>query len=292
VATYIVGPFQVEGIINRIRTILGATVFIVLGEMVLSALARWAGPEMLHKAIGIWTRLTSGFLGLHAEVAGLEHVNPDEAYIVAPLHEGFADPLLLARLPLELRYLVRDELFDWDHLGRFLRMSGQIEIATESNARDLRTLIRGCRDALDGGESLVVFPQGSILGIEVAFTRGAFVLADRLSVPLLPVVITGTHKVWEHPYSPTLRYGQKVSIRVLPPVEVGEALESMTKVEAEMKSVALDNERVPVRHFDPERDGYWDEYTYEIDNRFPEVAALVDSHRAGLAADGKAPLTS
>jgi len=285
VATYTVGPFRVEGIINRLRTILGATVFIVLGEMFLSALARWASPEMLHKAIDIWTRLTSGFLGLHVEVASLEHVDPDETYIVAALHEGFADPLLLARLPLKLRYLVRDELFDWDHLGRFLRMSNQIEIATESNARDLRMLIRDCRDALEGGESLVVFPQGSILGIEVAFTRGAFVLADRLSVPLLPVVITGTHKVWEHPYSPTLRYGREVSIRVLPPVAVGEAQASLREVEDEMKEVALDNERVPVRHFDPERDGYWDDYTYEIDNRFPEVAAKVASHRAGPAAD-------
>jgi 1-acyl-sn-glycerol-3-phosphate acyltransferase len=274
-ATYTVGPFRVEGIINRIRTILGATIFIVLGEMVLSALARWANTDTLHKALDIWTRLTSRFLGLNFEVQGLEHVDPDETYIVAPLHEGFADPLLLARLPLKLRYLVRDELFDWDHLGRFLRMSGQIEIATEADARDMRTLMRDCRDALEQGESLVVFPQGSILGIEVAFTRGAFVLADRLSRPLLPVVITGTHKVWEHPYSQTLRYGQRVSLRVLHPIEVGQALASITDLETEMKHTALEDEYAPVRHFDPERDGYWDDYTYELTEprrRFVETA--------------------
>ena len=69
-------------------------------------------------------------------------------------------------------------------------------------------------------------------------------------------------------------------MRVLPPVLVGEALASMTEVESQMKTIALANTFAPVRHFDPERDGYWDGYTYEIDRRFPEVAALVESHRA------------
>ena len=199
--------------------------------------------------------------------------------MVAPLHEGFADPLLLARLPLRLRYLARDELFQWRYLGRFLEASRQLEIATEPGQNSLRNLIGDCRDALDRGDSLVVFPQGSILGLEVAFTRGAFVLADRLSRPLLPIVITGTHRVWEHPYRPTLRYGQRAAMTVLPPIPVGKAVASMQRVEAEIKALALQATKAPARRFDPERDGYWDDYSYEIDPRFPELAALIQSHR-------------
>ncbi len=279
-ACHTVGPFQVEGTTERIRTAIGAGLLILLGEPVLTGLARWANPEILHKAISIWSRMTVRFLDMRVDVEGAQHVDPGQTYVVAPLHEGFADPLLLTRLSLRLRYLVRDELFDWAHLGRFLRTSGQIEVATASETREIRQVLGDCRDAVDRGESLVVFPQGSILGVEVAFTRGAFVLADRLSCPLLPIVITGTHRVWEHPYSPTLRYGQRVSMRVLPPVPAGKALISMREVESQMKSIAMANIDVPVRHFDPERDGYWDGYTYEIDPRFPEVAALVKSHRA------------
>ncbi len=275
-----VGPFRVEGTAERIRTAVGAGILIVLGEPVLSGLAKWADPKILHKAVSIWSDMTVRFLDMRVEVEGLQHVDPGQTYVVAPLHEGFADPLLLTRLPLRLRYLVRDELFDWAHLGRFLRTSDQIEVATAPIARELRRLLGDCRQALDRGESLVVFPQGSILGVEVAFTRGAFVLADRLSCPLLPIVVTGTHRVWEHPYSPALRYGQPVSMRVLPPVPAGEALAAMRDVESQMKTIALSNTFATVRHFDPERDGYWDGYTYEIDRRFPEVAALVESHRA------------
>ncbi|MCZ6456065.1 MAG: lysophospholipid acyltransferase family protein [Actinobacteria bacterium] len=276
-----IGPFRVEGATERIRTVVAAGIVIVLGEPVLTGLARWADPEILHKAISVWANMTVRFLDMQVDVEGLHHVDCDQGYVVAPLHEGFADPLLLTRLPLRLRYLVRDELFDWAHLGRFLRTSDQIEVAAASGARELRQLLGHCRDVLDRGESLVVFPQGSILGVEVAFTRGAFVLADRLARPLLPVVMTGTHRVWEHPYSPTLRYGQRVSMRVLPAIPAGEALTSMSEVESQMKTIALANTDAPVRHFDPERDGYWDGYTYEIDRRFPEVAALIESHRAG-----------
>ena len=52
------------------------------------------------------------------------------------------------------------------------------------------------------------------------------------------------------------------------------------KLERTMKQIALDQEDAPVRRFDPDRDGYWDGYSYDIDNAFPEVAAQVERHRA------------
>jgi len=291
--SYDVGPFRVEGKANQIKTALGAAGLIGLGEPALSGLARWASPDTLHRAIRLWSQLTSRFLNLQMKVGGLENVDTDQTYVVAPLHEGFADPLLLARLPLRLRYLVRDELFEWRHLGRFLKSSGQLEVAPESGRHRLRSLVGECRDVLDGGESVVVFPQGSILGIEVAFTRGAFVLADRLSRPLLPIVITGTHRVWEHPYHPTLRYGQHVEMTVLPPLPIGEAVVSMQETETTMKTMALESTAAPARRFDPERDGFWDGYAFEIDPRFPELAALIAAHRAPSVLEARpAPATS
>jgi 1-acyl-sn-glycerol-3-phosphate acyltransferase len=277
-----VGPFQVGDKRKQLRTAFGACGLIKLGEPILSGLARWSPPRSLHLAVRLWSRATISYLNIEVDLDGIEHIDPNEQYLVAPLHEGFADPLLLSRLPIRARYLVRDELFEWRHLGRFLRASGQVEVATESGGRDTRAILRQTRAVTRSGDSLVVFPQGSILGIEVAFTKGAFLLADRLSLPLLPVVITGTHRVWEHPYGPTLRYGQQVSMTILPSIPVGEALASKADIESEMKDLALANTVAPARRFDPERDGYWDGYDYEIDPRFPELAELVRHHRAGL----------
>jgi 1-acyl-sn-glycerol-3-phosphate acyltransferase len=107
------------------------------------------------------------------------------------------------------------------------------------------------------GDSLVVFAQGSILGVEIAFQPGAFHIARRLNVPILPVVMTGSHTVWEHPYAPTVRLDQTIfSIRVLP-APTPRSLDAATvrSLERRMKLLALDPSLAPVRRFDPDRDG-------------------------------------
>jgi 1-acyl-sn-glycerol-3-phosphate acyltransferase len=164
-------------------------------------------------------------------------------------------------------------------LGRYLRRTGQVVIPTGSSVAALRHLYREAETTFERGESLVVFPQGSILGIETAFQRGAFRVAERFDRPLLPVVVTGTHLVWEHPYSPTLRYGQPVSIRVLEPIAATDLSSRARQIEREMKSVAMGQGMAPARRFVPERDGWWDGYTYEIDPDYPELAAAVAARR-------------
>ena len=38
----------------------------------------------------------------------------------------------------------------------------------------------------------------------------------------------------------------------------------------------------PPRHFDPNRDGYWDGYRYEIDAAFADLGQRIASHRRGV----------
>jgi len=217
-------------------------------------------------------------------VSGLKHVEPGRSYVVTPLHEGFADAVALMRLPLALRFVVRQELVEWRVLGRHLRSTGQLVVEAKTPRTAYRDLLRGAPAVLGSGDALVVFPQGSILGVEVAFQMGAFRLADRLQVAVLPVVITGTHRVWEYPYSPQLRFGQRVSVRVLEPLRVGEALSSAPELEHRMKRIALSGDIAAARRFDPDRDGFWDGYAYEIDPAFPELRRLVDEHRSSIPA--------
>ncbi len=277
---YRFAKFEVTTVRQLVRVSLGASLLVGLGEPVLSALARGISRPRLQKAARKWSSLVIRYLGLTIDLEGEEHIDPEKSYVVAPLHEGFADALVLSRLPMELRYVAREELFGWRRLGRFLSASDQILIRPEVPLGGLRHLIAEGRKTIDRGGSVVIFPQGSILGVEAAFTPGAFRLADLLGVPLLPIVITGTHRVWEHPYSDRLRFGQRASMRVLPPVPIGEATESMRDTEREMKRIALSDETEPPRRFDPHRDGFWDGYRYEIDPDFPQLRETVARHRA------------
>jgi 1-acyl-sn-glycerol-3-phosphate acyltransferase len=282
-AIHRIGSFAVDGPAELARTAIGTGALVRLGEPIVSGAVRVLPSQEGHALMRLWAEAVRRFLAIELDSEGLDTIDSDRQYVVAPLHEGFADPLLLAILPLNLRYLVREELFEWRFLGRALRSSRQIAVRPENRVAGYRKLMAEARRTVARGESLVIFPQGCILGVETAFNTGAFRIADRLGLPVLPVVLTGTHRVWEHPYTDRLRFGQKVSLRSLPPLRVGKALELMRATERSMKKLAHSATTAQVRRFDPDRDGFWDGYDFEIDPDYPDLAARLADRRESRA---------
>ncbi len=250
-------------------------------RMALIKAARTGDRSRLHRMERAFAIATSKALGMRVSVEGLDNVDPTGQYLVAPLHESFVDVLCVLGLPLDLAFAARDELFDWPTLGPYLQASGQANIPTSHGPAAYRAIRRGAERAFDAGESFVVFPQGTILGIESSFRPGAFRVAEQLGRPVLPIAISGTHRVWEHPFDPIVRTGVSVSFNVLEPVAPGDIVEKTRQLERDMKQRALGSEIAP-RHFDPDRDGWWDDYPYEIDPDFPELVEKVARHRENL----------
>lgn len=65
---------------------------------------------------------------------------------------------------------------------------------------------------------------------------------------------------------------------MLEPVDASEVLHCAGAIESEMKERALAATPGP-RRFNPDRDGWWDDYPYEIDPAFAELADRVAEHR-------------
>ncbi len=276
---YQIGRFETHGLRDTARGALVAA-HVALGAVGLAPVAS-ALPSRIERGAGRWwARTAIGLAGIRLETHGMDLPEPGSRYLVTPLHEGFADAVVLADLPIALRFVARDELFDWPLLGRALRFTGQILVRPERRIAGMRKLLSEVEASFAGGESVVMFPQGSILGIETAFQMGPFRIADKLGVSVLPVVITGTHRVWEHPYSDRLRFGQAVEMTVMEPLAPGSAVGEAPRLERRMKEIALHCHTVPPRRFEPERDGFWDGYEYEIDPSFPELARRISAHRS------------
>lgn len=263
-----------------LKVMAGAARFLGSRARALISQARRGDRQALHNAERRWAADLSAYLSLDVDLAGLDHVDRDGVYVVAPLHEGFADALVLLSLPLDLAWVVRDELMEWPLLGRYLSASRQPVHYPDGDLASNRRLYAAAGEILAAGESLVVFPQGTILGIETSFRQGAFRLARAFGVPILPVVLTGSHRVWEYPYTPRIRFGQQISMRILPAVHADHV--TPDALSRRMKTIALDGTLAAPRHFDPQRDGFWDGYDYEIDPAFPALRAEIQQHRASL----------
>ena len=203
------------------------------------------------------------------QIHGLDRL-PKEPGLIISLHEGMADPLCLCALPLDLRFVARREVFGWPGIGPALVRCGHIAIDPEQGARALRHMIRAVGTAVASGDHAVIFPQGTVLGIQTAFLPGAFRLARSLGLSIVPIVVTGSSRIWEHPFSSRLRYRQAVSISVLESISREVVLgiaehELRLRIQREMKRVALTGEHVPPRHYVPERDGVWPGFRFELD---------------------------
>lgn len=115
------------------------------------------------------------------------------AYVVIANHESTADPFLLSWLPWDMRWVAKEELFKPPMVGWAMRWGGDIPLR-RGHGDSVRTMMAECERALAAGISVMMFPEGtrSKDGSLLNFKDGAFSLAIRAKVPVLPVAIAGT----------------------------------------------------------------------------------------------------
>jgi 1-acyl-sn-glycerol-3-phosphate acyltransferase len=119
---------------------------------------------------------------------------PPGACIVAANHESLLDPPLLALATHKpLHFLAKVELWRYRPGAWLMDALGGIPIRRDR--RDLLSLGRA-EELLRAGESVAIFPQGTVRG--GAWTRGAARLALTTGVPLVPVRIVGTARALSH----------------------------------------------------------------------------------------------
>jgi 1-acyl-sn-glycerol-3-phosphate acyltransferase len=142
---------------------------------------------------GVWLRAA----GTRVAAQGLEHLRLAGGCVVVCNHQSALDPIVLLRtLPVSLRVLAMRELFRIPLLGPAMRTIGMIEVDRASP--DLSRIDQAAARDLAAGHSLLAFPEGRISpdGTIGAFKDGAFVIAVTSQVPVVPVAIDGTRRIW------------------------------------------------------------------------------------------------
>ncbi|MFM7390949.1 MAG: lysophospholipid acyltransferase family protein, partial [Actinomycetota bacterium] len=128
-------------------------------------------------------------------VSGREHLPASGAYIIAPVHRSNIDtPLSSFVTRRRVRFMGKDSLWKQKYIGKFFSLLGGFPV-TRGTA-DFEALKR-CVAVLDGGEPLVMFPEGTRQSgalLHPLFEGPAYVALKR-GVPIVPVGIGGSERV-------------------------------------------------------------------------------------------------
>jgi 1-acyl-sn-glycerol-3-phosphate acyltransferase len=152
---------------------------------------------------GVWLRAA----GARVACGALQQLSTAGPCVVVSNHQSSLDPIVQLRvLPVSLRVLAMRELFQIPVFGSAMRMIGMIEVNRDSP--DFREIDTDAARALAAGHSLLAYPEGRISpdGTVREFKDGAFIIAIASQVPVVPVAIHGTRRIWP-PGRKTIRGG-------------------------------------------------------------------------------------
>lgn len=125
----------------------------------------------------------------------VERLPASGAYILAPSHRSSADFLFVGCLTgRPLRFMIKEEIWRHPRLGDFVMWFGAFPV---SRGKPDRTALRMSAAALEAGDPLVIFPEGTrCYGPTITdLHEGAAFLALRSKVPIVPVGVGGSSAI-------------------------------------------------------------------------------------------------
>ena len=144
-----------------------------------------------------WGRFIIRMLFLPVKVEGKEKLKKGQSYVFLANHQGVFDILLIyGFLGYDIRWMMKYQLGEIPVFGMACKKMRNIMVDNRSVAK-VKKCYREAREILKGGTSVVVFPEAARTwdGKMRPFKKGAFMLADELQLPVVPMTINGSFNV-------------------------------------------------------------------------------------------------
>jgi 1-acyl-sn-glycerol-3-phosphate acyltransferase len=177
-------------IVVVVVTIPAASAVLIIA--MLSSASPW-----IDTVIRLWARSIVWAAGIDLRSEGVEKIDRTKRYILIANHHSYLDiPCIFAAIPQPIRFMAKKSLFSIPLFGWAIGRAGFIPI----DRKNRRTAVKSFDLAVDRikrGNTIVIFPEEG-RSHELAmrpFQRGAFLLAIRSELPILPLAIDGTYEV-------------------------------------------------------------------------------------------------
>ncbi|GLU01345.1 hypothetical protein SLE2022_186570 [Rubroshorea leprosula] len=152
--------------------------------------------KIQHHIAKMWALLTvTPFIKIEFE--GLDNLpSSDTPAVYVSNHQSFLDIYTLLTLGRSFKFISKTSIFLFPIIGWAMFMMGVIPLKRMDSRSQLECLKR-CMDLIKKGASVFFFPEGTRskdgkLGV---FKKGAFSVAAKTGVPVVPMTLIGTGKI-------------------------------------------------------------------------------------------------
>lgn len=176
--------------------------------------------DLTYPPIILTAKVTFRALGQRFVLTGTEHVPRKGGVLLAVNHISYVDFIYggLAANPSGrlVRFMAKREIFDNAVGGPVMRSMHHIEVDRDDGGASYDRAVEYLRD----GEAVGIFPEATISRALVLkeFKTGAVRIAAEAGVPVVPVILWGTHRMMTKDHPRDFSRGKTIAIRVGEPL--------------------------------------------------------------------------
>ena len=155
----------------------------------------------------------------NVKVDGLDNIDQNKAYVAVLNHQSLADIVLMYKTKMQFKWVAKESLFKIPVLGWNMLLAKHIRLR-RSKFSSIKKVYKEASVWLRNGISVAFFPEGTRNNDAAVgeFQNGAFKLAIKEKVPILPILIQGTRDAIP---KGSWRFTTRISclIKVLPSID-------------------------------------------------------------------------
>lgn len=186
---------MLRGIWLRFVLIIVTVAIALPTTLLLLIFPRWKG--LFVGAGKLWSRIMLASAGARLRVHDLANAYRHDPCVFIANHGSMVDIwVMFTFMPTGTRFVAKQELFKIPIFGWVLRASGCVAIDRGRRREAIRSL-QSAGNQIRAGRSVVLYPEGtrSKDGRLGPFKKGAFHLAVKAGVPVVPVSIRGSFEI-------------------------------------------------------------------------------------------------
>lgn len=126
---------------------------------------------------------------------GRENIKNDQAYVLVSNHQALLDIIVIYTLFKHFKWVAKNSLLKVPFVGWNMALNDYI-IVKRSDAKSQIEMMKKSEKMLRDGNSVMIFAEGtrSPDGSLGEFKRGAFIMADKADVPVIPIALDNMYK--------------------------------------------------------------------------------------------------